>query len=96
MTTFTVDPSTLDALEATISGLYDELSGMHCIAPSFSGMLGGSDLEGEVSHFLSAWHSGVSQIEGDMQKVVQALGQAAQRYGQTETSISAASASCGG
>jgi hypothetical protein len=93
MSTFTVDTVTLEALQSTISALYEELSGMHRMAPSFSGALGGSDLEGEVSHFLSAWHSGVALIEGDMQKVVQRLGAAAAAYGQSETFISAAS--CG-
>jgi hypothetical protein len=93
MSTFTVDPSTLGALEATICGLYGELSGMHSCAPSFTGALGGSDLEGELSSFLNAWHTGVSLIEGDMQKVAQRLGEASAAYGQSETYITAAS--CG-
>jgi hypothetical protein len=93
MSTFTVDPATLEALQATISGLYGELSGMHSIAPSFSGAIGGSDLESELSSFLNAWHTGVGLIEGDMQKVVQRLGEASATYGQSESYIAAAS--CG-
>jgi hypothetical protein len=91
MSTFTVDPSTLAALQSTIAGLYTELSGMHSIAPSYHGLLGGSSLEGEVGSFLNAWHSGVGLIQGDMQKVVQRLGEAAQSYGQSEACIVAAS-----
>jgi hypothetical protein len=94
MTTFSVDPATLEALQGTIQGLYEELSGMHKVAPSLGAAIGGSDLEGEVSNFLNAWHTGVGLIEGDMVKVVQRLADAARAYGQSETYITAAS--CGG
>jgi hypothetical protein len=93
MSSFTVDPGTLGALQRTISGLYGELSGMHKIAPSFGGAIGGSDIEGVLSSFLGNWHTGVGLIEGDMQKVAQRLGQACEAYGQSETYITAAS--CG-
>jgi hypothetical protein len=92
MTSFTVDPSALAALQSTISGLYSELDGMHKIAPSYHGQIGGGSLEGEVGHFLDAWHSGVALIEGDMQKVVKRLGEAAQSYGDSEACIVTASA----
>ncbi|HWF52881.1 MAG TPA: hypothetical protein VG294_19710 [Solirubrobacteraceae bacterium] len=92
MTSFTVDPNTLAALQSTISGLYSELDGMHKVAPGYHGMIGGSPLEDEVGHFLNAWHSGVALIEGDMQKVVQRLGEAAQAYGTSEACIATASA----
>jgi|HubBroStandDraft_1064217.scaffolds.fasta_scaffold328856_2 hypothetical protein len=92
MSTFSVDPTTLSTLQGTISGLYTELSQMHNIAPSYDGLIGGSSLEGEVGHFLSAWHSGVALIEGDMEKVVQRLGEAAGSYAQSEGCIAAASA----
>ncbi|HWF73828.1 MAG TPA: hypothetical protein VG186_10820 [Solirubrobacteraceae bacterium] len=93
MSTFTVDPITLESLQHTISGLYVELSSMHRVAPSFGGVIGGSDLEGELRNFLGAWQTGVSLIEGDMQRVAQRLGEACAAYGQSETYISAA---CGG
>ena len=92
MSTFTVDPGTLLALESTIAGLHAELSGMHTVAHAYHGVIGGSPLEGEVGNFLGAWHTGVGLIEGDMQKVVQRLGQAAQAYGQSETCVAVASA----
>jgi hypothetical protein len=91
MSTFTVDPSTLAALQSTIAGLHAELSGMHNVGPSFHGVIGGSPIEGEVGHFLDAWHTGVGLIEGDMQQVVQRLGAAAQAYGHSETCVAAAS-----
>jgi hypothetical protein len=91
MTTFTVDPATLEALQTTITALCDELSGMHCVMPSFSGRLGGNDLEDEISHFLDSWKSGLDLIEGDIQMVAERLGQAVRSYGQTEAFISAAS-----
>ena len=91
MSTFTVDPATLEALQSTISGLYAELSGMHSVAPSCGGAIGGSDLEGELSNFLNAWHTGIGLIEGDMQKVVQRLAEAARGYCQSETYVTAAS-----
>jgi hypothetical protein len=92
MPTFSVDPGALAALQSTIAGLHSELDGMHKIAPSYHGVIGGGPLEGEVGNFLNAWHSGVALIEGDMQKVVQRLGEAAQAYGKSEACIATASA----
>lgn len=93
MSKFSVDTATLEALQAQIGGLYKELSEMHQIAAAFTGQLGGRDLEDEIGHFLSAWHSGVELIAGDMKKVSDRLGAAAAAYGQSETFITAAS--CG-
>lgn len=91
MTTFTVDPASLAALESTISGIAGELNNMNKLDDSFSGQVGGGDLEGSIRNFLDAWHSGVGLISGDIQKVVQRLAQASQAYGQAETFISQAS-----
>ncbi|MDQ6804954.1 MAG: hypothetical protein M3065_08280 [Actinomycetota bacterium] len=90
MGSFTVDPNTLAALQSTISGLYSELEGMHKIAPGYHGVVGGGPLEGEVGHFLDAWHTGVGLIEGDMKKVVQRLSDAAKAYGHSEGCIAGA------
>jgi len=87
MGTFTVDPTTLSALQGTLSGLYSELSTMYKIASSYHGAIGGSSLEGEVGNFLGAWHSGVQLIEGDMGKVMQRLGEAASSYENSEACI---------
>lgn len=91
MSTFTVDPGTLAALQSTIAGLHGELDGMHKVAPSYHGAIGGSSLEGDVGNFLNAWHTGVGLIEGDMEKVVQRLGEAAKSYGHSEACIATAS-----
>jgi hypothetical protein len=96
MTTFTVDPLTLEALQQTISSLYEELSNMNRCEHSFAGAVGGGDLEGQIKGFIDAWHTGVGLIEGDMQKVVQRLGEAAQAYAQSETYITQASCPAGG
>jgi hypothetical protein len=93
MSSFTVDLGTLEALQGTLAGLYGELSNMDKLTPSFGGAIGGSDLEGELGNFLSAWHTGVGLIEGDVEKVVQRLGEACAAYGHSETYITAAS--CG-
>ena len=91
MSSFSVDPTTLSALQSTIGGLYTELDGMHKIAPSYHGVIGGSSLEGAVGDFLNAWHSGVGLIEGDMEKAMQRLGEAAQSYNTSDACVAAAS-----
>jgi len=87
MATFSVDPTTLAALQSTLAGLHSELDGMQKIAPSFHGMIGGGSLEGEVGHFLDAWHTGIGLIGGDMDNVMQRLGEAAKAYGNTDACI---------
>lgn len=90
MTTFTVDPASLAALQSTISGIANELNSMNKLDGSFSGQVGGGDLEGSIRGFLDAWHTGIGLISDDFQKVVGRLGDAAQAYGQAETYISTA------
>src|ERR1700678_2150684 len=90
MSTFTVDPYTLGELQAYIANLCEDLSSMHTMAASYHGQIGGSPIEGEVTNFLNAWHTGIGMIEGDMQKVVQRLGEAAQSYENTDACVATA------
>jgi len=91
MSTFTVDPNTLGELQGYIANLCGDLSNMHTMAASYHGLIGGSPIEGEVTSFLNAWHTGIGMIEGDMQKVVQRLGEAAQSYENNDACVAAAS-----
>jgi hypothetical protein len=43
MTTFTVDPATLQELSSTLSGVHSQTQGMHETASGYEGLLGGSD-----------------------------------------------------
>jgi hypothetical protein len=94
MSDLTVNPATLVALQATLANLFSGLSSMHSQVSGYQGVLGGSDLEGEVGHFLSRWHDGISLLEGDMKKVVQRLGAAASAYERSETLVASASQGC--
>jgi hypothetical protein len=87
MATFTVDPATLHELSCTLSGIYSEMQGMHGVATGFEGLLGGSDLEGEVEHFCSHWGYGLGKLGDHMSKVVQRLDAAAAGYGKSEQAI---------
>ncbi len=90
MTTFTVDPATLQELCSTLSGVHSEMQNMHGVATGYEGLLGGSDLEGEVEHFCSHWNYGIGQLADHMTKVVQRLNAAAQGYAKSEGYIATA------
>lgn len=90
MTTFTVDPATLRELSSTLTGIHSQMQSMHGTASGYEGLLGGSDLQGEVEHFCSHWGYGIGQISDHMGKVVQHLDYASQGYGTSEQAIVAA------
>ena len=87
MTTFTVDPATLQELSSTLQGVHSQMQNMHETASGYEGLLGGSDLEGEVGHFCSHWGYGIGQLGDHMSKVVQRLNAAAAGYGKSEQEI---------
>jgi hypothetical protein len=87
MATFTVDPATLQALSGTLSGIHSEMQSMHGVAEGYEGLLGGSDLEGEVEGFCSHWGYGIGQLADHMTKVVQRLDAAAANYERAEADI---------
>jgi hypothetical protein len=91
MTTFTVDPATLRELSSTLSGVHSEMQGMHGVATGYEGLLGGSDLDGEVEHFCSHWGYGIGKLADHMGQVVQRLDAAAVGYGNSEQYIKQAS-----
>jgi hypothetical protein len=87
MATFTVDPSTLLQLSSTLSAVHSEMQSMHGVATGFEGLLGGSDLDGEVEGFCSHWGHGISVLAQHMEQVVQSLNYAVVTYGKSETEI---------
>ncbi|HET8980118.1 MAG TPA: hypothetical protein VFN87_18340 [Solirubrobacteraceae bacterium] len=87
MATFTVDTATLDALGTTLVGIHSEMQAMHGVVSGYEGLLGGSDLEGEVAHFASHWDYGIKQMTDGMAKVLARLQYAAATYGKSEQQI---------
>lgn len=87
MATFNVDTATLEALGGTLAGIYSEMQGMHGVVNGYEGLLGGSDLEGEVAHFCSHWDYGIKQMTDGMSKVLTRLEYAAATYGKSEAQI---------
>jgi len=90
MSTFKVDTHNLKDLQGRVGGLCEDLSGMNRMAPSYQDQIGGHGLEGEVTNFLDAWHTGITLIGGDMLKVSDRLGAAAEAYDQSEGFIGGA------
>jgi hypothetical protein len=90
MATFTLDPATLDALSSTLSGIHNDMQGMDRAASGYQGLLGGSDLEGELSHFCDHWHYGIGQLSDHMGSVVDRLNAASQTYNGSDQAIQAA------
>jgi hypothetical protein len=87
MTTFTVDPATLHELSSTLAGIHSEMENMHGVATGFEGLLGGSDLEGQVEGFCSHWGYGIKKLGGDMEKVIEKIQAAANTYDKSESLI---------
>ena len=87
MTTFTVDPATLQELSSKLSAIHSNMSNMKAVVSGYEGLLGGSDLEGEVSHFSSTWGYGIGQLHDHMGKVVERLDYAHRTYGTSEQNI---------
>lgn len=93
MVKFTVDPTTLADLSSSISGVHNQMQSMHGVATSYEGLLGGSDLEGEVESFCSHWSYGITCLSHDMATVVAALDNAANNYDKNEQTVVNACAS---
>ena len=87
MARFTVDPATLQSLSGTLSGVHAQMQAMHGVATGYQGLLGGSDLEGEIEGFCSRWGYGITQLSHDMGEVVQRLNDAATTYSKSEQDI---------
>jgi hypothetical protein len=87
---FLVDSRTLLAVRDTLGRLHDQLLGMHTVIFGYWGMLGGSDLEGELEHFCGTWHYGVTEIAGQVSEMMQRLTGAAAAYERIEQRITKA------
>jgi hypothetical protein len=90
MAKFTVDPGSLQDLSGTLSGIHAQMQTMHGVATGYEGLLGGSDLEGEIEGFCSRWGYGISQLSNNMGEVVQRLNDAAVTYSRSEQDIQTA------
>jgi hypothetical protein len=87
MTTFTVDPATLQELSGALSSVHSQMQGMQGVASGYQGLLGGSDLEGGVEEFCGRWGYGITQLSDDMSDVVQRLNDAFVCYSKSEQEI---------
>ena len=90
MTTFTVDPATLEALSGKLSSIHTEMEGMSTLVSVPAGVLGGSDIEGTLSGACNHWSYGTKKLADHMNGVVQRLNAAAQTYSQSEDAVQAA------
>lgn len=87
MSTFTVDPSSLEALAGTLGGICAEMDGMRTFVTGFQGRLGGRALEGEIENFCSQWHYGIGQLEQHMKNTVENLQKAAGTYAKSDADV---------
>jgi hypothetical protein len=87
MATFTVDPASLHGLSSSLSDIHSRMSGMKGVASGYEGLLGGSDLDGQVTSFCSTWSYGIGKLGDDMTKIIQHLDYAADGYSQAEQHI---------
>jgi hypothetical protein len=92
MSGFVVDSRTLLAVRDTLGRLNEQLVGMHTVIWHEWGALGGVALESELEHFCTTWHSGVTELGGQLQDLTWRLGEAAQAYERIEQRITQAGA----
>jgi len=90
MTTFTVDPATLQGLSRTLSGVESQMESMNTMVSGYQGLLGGSDVEGTLSDACNHWHYGTQKLADHMKGVIQRLNAASQTYSQSEDAVQAA------
>lgn len=90
MTTFTVDPATLQALSGTLNAIHSDMATMSALVSIPQGLLGGSDIEGTLSDACNHWHYGTTKLADHMKGVVQRLDAAAQTYSRSEDAVQAA------
>ncbi len=95
MAVFTVDPATLSELSSTLSSIHSQMQSMHGVATGYEGLLGGSDLEGEVGHFCSHWGYGIGKLGDHMGKVIERLNHAQTNYSKSEELIQQAASGPG-
>jgi hypothetical protein len=87
MSRFLVDSRTLLAVRDTLGRLHDQLLGMHTVIFGYWGVLGGSELEGELEHFCGTWHYGVTELAGQVTEMMTRLTGAASAYERIEQRI---------
>jgi uncharacterized protein YukE len=90
MTTFTVNPATLEALSGKLSAIHSSMDGMSSLVSIPRGLLGGSDIEGTLNDACNHWHYGTKKLADHMKGVVQRLDAAAQTYNESEDAVQAA------
>ncbi len=90
MSSFTVDPASLEVLAATLGQLCAQMESMPAVASGYQGLLGGRDLESEVEHFSSHWHYGLGQLEQHMRHVVANLQNASATYATSDAHVAQA------
>jgi len=84
MTEFSVDPATLQDLSTTLSGIHGQVQAMPGVATGFEGLVGGSDLEGEIGAFCSQWGFWITYLGDDLVAAVRHLNDACLSYCITE------------
>jgi hypothetical protein len=92
MSTFTVDPASLDALARTLADLGGQMTSFSSLPTGEAGAVGGAALASEIEHFAGHWKYGVSLLEQHMKAVVENLAKAAGNYEQSDQHVGEACA----
>jgi predicted Zn-dependent protease len=88
MTTFQVDPSSLEALASQLASIETQMSNIGDVAAQVSATdLGSSSVYSALQDFHDNWSQGLAKISGNISTVTTHLSAAAQAYGTTETAL---------
>jgi uncharacterized protein YukE len=92
MSSFTVDPASLQAMAGVLSGLGQQMSALQKLPASSAAALGGGQVEQALEGFCSHWQHGVSLLDESLKGLVSNLEQAAANYHTSDACIARAAA----
>jgi hypothetical protein len=90
MSSFTVNPASLDAMAAVLGGLGQQMTAMQKLPASSAAALGGAQVEQAVEDFCSHWQHGVSLLDESLKGLVTNLERAAANYHTSDACIAQA------
>lgn len=87
MSTFTVTPSSLQALSGTLADVYGELEVIQEVAPQFGASLGGAQLGSALTDFCTEWSYGIDVLGKSLAGAVKNVYAAGELYAETEEGV---------
>ncbi|MCL2769114.1 MAG: hypothetical protein FWD42_03270 [Solirubrobacterales bacterium] len=90
MSSFTVDPASLQEMAVVLGGLGQQMSAMQRLPAGSAAALGGAQVEQALEDFCSHWQHGVGVLDESLKGLVANLERAAANYNTSDGCIARA------